>query len=267
MHDDLASSDGISAGGVRGALADTVAVICGATGGIGAGVAREFALAGATVMVHYRTQAEAANRLAADIAASGGIASTHAADLVDPDAVSELLTATVAEFGRIDSIVNCAGTQPVSPLDGMTLAEWRSVVDENAAAGFVITQAAVDVMRETGGSLTHLASIEGTHPAVGHAHYSAAKAAMIMFARSAAVEYGALGIRVNTVSPGLIDRPGLTADWPDGVQRYRAAAPLGRLGTPADIGKACVFLASDSASWITGTNLVVDGGVASHATW
>lgn len=118
-----------------------------------------------------------------------------------------------------------------------------------------------------GGSIVHIASIEGSRPAVGHAHYSASKAGLIMFARSAALEYGARGIRVNTVSPGLIDRPGLDRDWPEGVARWHAAAPLRRLGCPEDIGDACVFLASPSASWITGHDLVVDGGVSAHPTW
>jgi NAD(P)-dependent dehydrogenase (short-subunit alcohol dehydrogenase family) len=118
-----------------------------------------------------------------------------------------------------------------------------------------------------GGSIIHIASIEGSQPAYGHAHYAASKAAIIMHARAAAIEYGPLGIRVNTVSPGLIARPGLEQDWPEGVGRWLAAAPLGRLGTGMDVANACLFLASPLASWITGHNLVVDGGMSAHPTW
>nr|WP_224059258.1 SDR family oxidoreductase [Streptomyces kanamyceticus] len=171
--------------------------------------------------------------------------------------------------GRLDAVVNCAGIQPVQALPGMTAADWRALAEANTTSAFSCTQAAAELMsrQDGGGSITHIASIEGSHPAPGHAHYSASKAALIMFARSAALEYGPLGIRVNSVSPGLVDRPGLADDWPDGVARWGRAAPLGRLGRPEDIGDACVFLASDAASWITGTDLVVDGGVGARPTW
>ncbi|HEU5008832.1 MAG TPA: SDR family oxidoreductase, partial [Jatrophihabitantaceae bacterium] len=152
----------------------------------------------------------------------------------------------------------------------LSSAEWQRVLDGNLTGVFACTQAAAAIMAASasgGGSITHIASIEGTQPAFGHAHYNAAKAAVIMHARAAALEYGPQGIRVNTVSPGLIARVGLEQDWPDGVARWRAAAPLGRLGTPSDVGDACVFLASPLARWITGHDLVVDGGVSAHPTW
>jgi NAD(P)-dependent dehydrogenase (short-subunit alcohol dehydrogenase family) len=110
-------------------------------------------------------------------------------------------------------------------------------------------------------------SIEGAQPAWSHAHYCASKAAVIHFARSAALEYGQFGIRVNSVSPGLIWRDGLDRDWPDGVTRFQRAAPLRRLGRPADVANACIFLASSMAEWITGHDLVVDGGVSVHPAW
>jgi NAD(P)-dependent dehydrogenase (short-subunit alcohol dehydrogenase family) len=123
------------------------------------------------------------------------------------------------------------------------------------------------VLGEQGGSITLIASVEGSRPARGHAHYASAKAGMIMLARSAALEYGAVGIRVNTVSPGLVERPGLDEQWPEGVARWRGAAPLGRLGRPEDIGDATVFLASPLARWITGHDLVVDGGMGVAPAW
>jgi NAD(P)-dependent dehydrogenase (short-subunit alcohol dehydrogenase family) len=118
-----------------------------------------------------------------------------------------------------------------------------------------------------GGSITLIASVEGSRPARGHAHYAASKAGVIMLARSAALEYGSAGIRVNAVSPGLVDRDGLAGDWPSGVAAWRRAAPLGRTGTTAEIGDACVFLASPMARWITGHDLVVDGGMSAVPAW
>lgn len=173
-------------------------------------------------------------------------------------------------MGQLTALVNNAGVQPTQPLPGMTAADWRAVVEANLTSVFACTQAAVEVMREgdvTGGTVTHIASIEASAPAALHAHYSASKAAVVMHARSAALEYGPYGIRVNTVSPGLIDREGLAEAWPEGVRRWREAAPTGRLGRPEDVGDACVFLASSLASWVTGHDLVVDGGVSARPPW
>lgn len=229
-------------------LTGTTVLVTGASGGIGAGVARRFAEAGATVLKH-------AHRADGDFLR---------ADLTDERACADLFAEAT---GTLNAVVNCAGVQPDQDLDGMTVADWRAVVDTNLVSAFAITQAAAKAMRDNGGSITHIASIQGTQPAAGHAHYCASKAALIMHARTAALEYGRFGIRVNTVSPGLIDRPGLADAWPDGVARWHAAAPLGRLGTPEDVGDACVFLASPYARWITGHDLVVDGGISARPTW
>lgn len=241
------------------------ALITGASGTIGAGIARRFADAGAELVLHYHRGAESAQRLAGEL---GARALTVAADLTDPEACTQLVGSAAEHLGGLDALVNCAGVQPVVPLPELDARSWRAVLDANVSSVFACTRAAAAVMAARGGgSVTHIASIEGSQPAVGHAHYSAAKAAVIMHARSAALEYGPSGIRVNTVSPGLITRPGLDDQWPEGVRRWRAAAPLGRLGTAADVGDACVFLASSLASWITGHDLVVDGGVSAHPTW
>jgi NAD(P)-dependent dehydrogenase (short-subunit alcohol dehydrogenase family) len=240
-------------------------LVTGASGGIGAGIARRFALAGADLVLQYHRGAEEAQRLASDL---GGGPLTVAADLTDPDACAQLVATAAAHLGGLDALVNCAGVQPVVPLPDLDARSWRAVVEANLTSVFACTQAAARVLAgQGGGSITHIASIEGTHPAFGHAHYSSAKAAVIMHARAAALEYGPQGVRVNTVSPGLIDREELATQWPAGVDRWRAACPLGRLGTPEDIGNACVFLASPMASWITGHDLVVDGGTSQHPTW
>ncbi|MER7399706.1 SDR family NAD(P)-dependent oxidoreductase [Streptomyces sp. NPDC000151] len=262
------------AGAAAGSLAGRVALVTGASGLIGGGIARRLARAGAAVVAHWYRGEEQAAALVKEITGAGGSALAVRADVTREEECRQLVDAAAAWRGRLDILVNNAGIQPVQPLAGMTAADWRRLSEANVTSAFCCTQAAVGAMTRgsgegagRGGSVVHIASIEGSRPAPGHAHYSAAKAALIMFARSAALEYGPLGIRVNTVSPGLIDRPGLEADWPDGVDRWTRAAPLTRLGRPEDVGDACVFLASDAASWITGTDLVVDGGVSARPTW
>ncbi|WP_112270683.1 SDR family NAD(P)-dependent oxidoreductase [Lentzea terrae] len=222
-------------------LSGKVVLVTGAGGGVGAGIASRFEAAGALVVRHR--------------------------GLTDGDlrtSAQRVVSKAFAEHGRLDAVVNNAGVQPVEPLPDMTVEQWQSVVDTNLTGPFAVTQAAAQFSVS---SITHIASVEGSHPAVGHAHYAASKAALIMHARAAALEYGPRGIRVNTVSPGLIARPGIEEQWPEGVARWEKAAPLTRLGTPEDIGNACVFLASDLASWITGHDLVVDGGVTARPTW
>ncbi|MET8165137.1 SDR family oxidoreductase [Streptomyces sp. NPDC005329] len=251
-------------------LAGRVALITGAGGGIGRGIALRFAQEGAAVALHCRTGTEAAHALAEAIADETGARAVvlAGADLTVEDECRRVV-AQAAEWGggRLDALVNNAGVQPVQDLPGMSAADWRAVVDTNLTSVFACTQAAAEVMRESGGTITHIASVEAGMPAPGHAHYAASKAAVVMHARAAAQEYGAAGIRVNTVSPGLIDRAGLAEAWPEGVRRWREAVAVGRLGRPEDVGDACVFLASPLASWITGHDLVVDGGVSARPTW
>ncbi|WP_254878359.1 SDR family NAD(P)-dependent oxidoreductase [Streptomyces sp. NA04227] len=250
-------------------LTGTTALITGASGLIGGGIARCFARAGAAVVLHHHCGENAARTLAEEITEAGGRATVLRADLLRPEECRRLVEEAAARHGRLDALVNNAGIQPVQPLPDMTADDWQQLQTADVTSAFACTQAAARIMagQADGGSITHIASIEASQPAPGHAHYNAAKAALVMFARSAALEYGPRGIRVNSVSPGLIDRPGLADDWPEGVRRWGAAAPLGRLGRPEDVGNACVFLASRAASWITGHDLTVDGGVSAHPTW
>ncbi|MGH3098109.1 MAG: SDR family NAD(P)-dependent oxidoreductase [Streptosporangiales bacterium] len=249
-------------------LGATVTVVTGAGGGIGSAIARSFAAAGAAVVAQYRGSRTAAETLVESIQRAGGRATSVRADITREDECEDMVATATREFGRLDALVNNAGVQPVQDLAAMTAEQWREVVDTNLTGTFLATQAAARVMREAGGgSITHIASIEGSHPAWSHAHYTASKAAVLAHAKSAALEYGRDAIRVNAVSPGLVDNGSLRTGWPEGVERWLHAAPLGRLGAGADIGNACVFLASPLASWITGHDLVVDGGASVHPTW
>ncbi len=246
-------------------LTGTTTLVTGASGGIGQGIALRFAEAGSAVAVHYHRGEASALALVERVEAAGGTAAAFTADLTDDGECHRLVEAAAAWTGRLDTLVNNAGVQPVEPLPGMSAESWRAVLDANLTSAFSCTQAAAEVM--SGGSVVHIASIEADRPAPGHAHYSSAKAALVMHARAAALEYGPRGLRVNAVSPGLVDRPGLGDAWPEGVRRWEQAAPLGRLGTPEDVANACLFLASPLAAWITGHNLIVDGGVSAHPTW
>lgn len=246
-------------------LGGTVTLVTGGSGGIGAGVALRFAAAGAAVAVAHRGGADRAADVVAAITGAGGRAVALAGDVTDDGDCARLVAACVDRFGRLDAVVAAAGIQPVADLATMPVAGWRAVLDVDATGAFTTLQAAAASLAD-GGSVTFVASIEGNRPASGHVHYAAAKAATIMLARGAAVEYGPR-IRVNTVSPGLVHRPGIEAEWPEGVARWRAMAPSGALVDPAAVGDACVFLASPMARSVTGHDLVVDGGMGAMPGW
>ncbi|HEX9067619.1 MAG TPA: 3-oxoacyl-ACP reductase family protein [Ktedonobacterales bacterium] len=243
-----------------------VALVTGAGSGIGAGIAARFAEAGALVMAHYHSSETGAHALVARIVASGGHAVAHQADLADPAAVERLASAAVDAFGHIDVLVNNAGIYPQADLLSMAPEEWERIIQTNLRSVFLCTQAAARQMIAlgTGGAIVNITSIEAENPAPGHSHYNASKAGVLLFTRAAASELGSHGIRVNAVAPGLIWKEGIETSWPDGVRRFQAAAPLGRLGMPEDVADACLFLASPAARWITGASLTVDGGVMTH---
>lgn len=245
-------------------LSGRVIVVTGAGGNIGTGIARRAQAAGATVVAHTRSSP-------VDHLTGGGgpPVTTVAADLTAPGGARMVVDAALAAHGRIDGLVNNAGIQPVVPFAELPDRDWVEMIDTNLTAVHRLTHAVAGQLTEAGrpGSIVHIASIEAHHPTALHGHYATAKAGLVMHARAAALAHGPAGIRVNTVSPGLIEAPGLKEQWPEGVERWLAAAPLGRLGTAADVGDACVFLLSDLARWITGAELVVDGGVLTHPTW
>jgi NAD(P)-dependent dehydrogenase (short-subunit alcohol dehydrogenase family) len=244
-------------------------LVTGASGGLGGGIASRFAQAGADVVVAYRTNQGGAHAVVKGIESAGRRALALQADLSQSAGVAALVDKTIQAFSALDVLINNAGAYPVSALLDMSETEFDQVIADNLRSVHLCTQAAARAMiaRGRGGAIVNVASIEAHNPAPQHSHYVAAKAAVVMYTRSAALELGGQGIRVNCVSPGLIWREGLERDWPDGVHGYLGAAPLGRLGQPDDVADACLFLASPAARWITGADLVVDGGVLTHRVY
>jgi len=245
-------------------LAGRVAIVTGSSGNIGGGIARRLHEAGASVVVHASGRLEAAEALAAEL---GDRAAAVAGD-VERDAPA-ICRSAIDAFGGLDVVVNNAGIQPVASLVSIDPDAAAEMLRVNVGGVIAMTREAAAVMvgRAAGGAIVNVSSIEGLQPAFDHSHYAASKAAVIMHTRAAALELGPKGVRVNCVSPGLIDVDGLEEAWPEGVARWHAAAPLQRLGQPADVADAVLFLASDAARWITGANLVVDGGVLTRNTW
>jgi NAD(P)-dependent dehydrogenase (short-subunit alcohol dehydrogenase family) len=237
-----------------------VVVVTGAGSGLGQGVARRFAAAGARVVVHYRRAAAGATALVDAIGRDRAVAVE--ADLTRPDEAASLVAAAVRDFGRLDALVNNAGIYPLAGVLEMSPAQWDEVVAANLTSVFLCTQAAARQMvaQGGGGAIVNVTSIEARSALPSHSHYSSTKAAADAHTRAAAQELGPHGIRVNAVAPGLIWREGIEEMWPEGVARWLDVAPLRRLGRPEDVADACLFLASPAARWVTGATLPVDGG-------
>ncbi|MGB6118832.1 MAG: glucose 1-dehydrogenase [Mesorhizobium sp.] len=250
-------------------LTGRTAIVTGASGGIGGGIARRFAEAGANVVVHFNGNKAGADAVAASIAKAGGKAQALQADISTTAGATALIEAAAAQFGGVDILVNNAGQQPVHMLVDTTENDFNGIMTANLTGPFLLIQKFAEKLRAAGkpGAVVNIASIEGHNPAPGHAHYASSKAALLMFTRAAALELGQYGIRINSVSPGLIHRDGIEEGWPEGVGRWKSAAPLGRLGQPEDIADAALFLASDAARWISGADIIADGGVSARSTW
>lgn len=239
-------------------IAGETVLVTGASGNIGQGIARRLAEAGAAVVVHCYRNRESAERLAGDINARLVVQG----DLGNAAEVDEVITSAAPTM-----VVNNAAAQPVQSLEDMAIGDWQAMMSANLDGPFLVTQRAAEAWGDDGGAIVNIASIEASDPAAGHAHYATSKAGLVMFSRAAALEYGPRGIRINCVSPGLIESDGLADAWPEGVARWQERAPLGRLGTAQDVADAVLFLLSPAARWISGTNLVVDGGMSAQSRW
>jgi len=241
-------------------LSGETVLVTGASGNIGGAIARRLAEAGATIVAHYHRNEAAAVELINKL----GRGQAVQADLADESAVEQMF-----ESIRPSLVVNNAAAQPVTGLADMTFAEWREVLGANLDSAFLVSRRAALAWIAAGepGAIVNIGSIEGLDPAAGHSHYATSKAGLAMLTRAAALEFGSANIRINCVSPGLIDRDGLASDWPEGVARWHDRAPLGRIGSPIDVADAVLFLLSPAARWISGANLSVDGGMSAQSKW
>ena len=244
-------------------LEDKIAVVTGASRGIGRAIAETLAAEGATVVVNYQTNAEAAEAVVSAITAAGGRALAIRADVSDTAAAEGLIKAAIDAYGHIDIVVNNAGTTRDTLLLSMKEEQWDVVMATNLKSVFNVCKAAARPMlrRKQGGRIINISSVSGIVGQPGQTNYAASKAGIIGFSKSLAKELGSRGITVNVVAPGFV-LTDLTAGLSDElVQQTLGYIPLGRWGQAQEIAHAVAFLASDRASYITGEVLRVDGGI------
>ena len=260
-------------------LEGKVALVTGGASGIGAETARLFALHGAKVLV-ADSNAALGKAVAQEIERAGGTALFRALDVCQEAEWIAVIEATEKSFGRLDVLANIAGisgrdptqniqmTQTAGPrLAEQTLEQWNLIMQVNATGVFLGTKYAIAPMqRAGGGSIVNISSICGIVGSFGNAAYHASKGAVRIFSKAAAIQYAGDRIRVNSIHPGFVDtpmtRPGHAN--PEVAKKRLEATPLGRFGTPADIAMGCLYLASDEASWVTGSELVIDGGMTAN---
>ena len=244
-------------------LSGSTAVVTGGAGGIGTAICQVLARAGAHVGIHYRSSEDGALALKEQINRTGGNATPVYADVTSKTDIESMFDAVCAETGTVDILINNAGVYPASAFLDISEDEYELMMDANVRSVMLCTQAFARRLtgQGSGGAVVNIASVAASGVLDMHSHYCAAKSAVVMFTRAAARELGGHNIRVNAVSPGLIWRDGLDEGWPEGVARYKQAAALNRVGQAEDIANACLFLVSAASKWITGIDLVVDGGV------
>ena len=244
-----------------GRLDGKVALVTGAARGQGEAEARLFSAEGAAVVLADVREAEG-TKVAAEIAGAGGSAAFALLDVTSPDAWKAAVADAVASFGKLDVLVNNAAIwRGEGGIEDITSENWDDLLNVNAKAALLGMQAAIPEMRRAGGgAIVNVGSTLAMHGAARSAAYSAAKAALVVLTRSAAVQYAAEGIRVNLIHPGSIDTPMLREGTGGKHLDIAARIPLGRLGQPIDIARGALYLASDEASFVTGVQLVIDGG-------
>lgn len=248
------------------------ALVTGATGGIGRGIC--FALIEQArkddLRIHISAAAsqpgERLDRLLDELRATGATASGVAGDITDPAECLALVAQAQAQGGDLTALVCNAGASGPGRLADLPVAQWDRTFNLNTRSAWLLAQAAREQLARTRGSITAVASMSGLTPHPGYGAYSAAKAALIMLCRQLAQEWASDGIRVNTVCPGMIRTPLTEAVYQDEttLQQRQALVPLGRIGRAEDVGAAVAYLASAAASYVTGQNLVVDGGISDH---
>lgn len=239
-----------------------IAIVTGASRGIGRSVAIALGKAGAKVVINYAGNHAAAEEVKATIEATGGQAIIVQADVANEEAVAALVKQTVETFGRIDILVNNAGITRDNLLMRMKETDWDAVMNTNLKGIFMCTKAVSRIMmKQKYGKIINMTSVVGLTGNAGQSNYAAAKAGVIGFTKSMAKELASRGINVNAIAPGFIDTDMTSVLSEQLKENLVAEIPAGRLGSPDDVAAATLFLVSDSANYITGQTLNVDGGM------
>jgi 3-oxoacyl-[acyl-carrier protein] reductase len=246
-------------------LAGKVAIVTGASKGIGASIARHLAGEGAAVVVNYASSKEGADRVVSEITGKGGRAVSVQADMAKPSDIRRLFAETNKAFGRLDVLVNNAGIYEFAALEAVTAEHFHKQFDLNVLGLIFATQEAVKHFGRDGGSIINIRSVVSTSAPPNSAVYSATKAAVDAVTRSLAKELGPRKIRVNSINPGMVETEGtksqgITAGENEFRRQFESLTPLGRIGQPGDIAPAAVFLASSESAWITGETFYIAGG-------
>ena len=245
-------------------LAGKVAVVTGASKGIGASIAKHLAAEGASVVVNYASSKAGADKVVADITAGGGKAVAVQGDVSKKADIDRLFVETKKAYGQLDVLVNNAGTYEFAPLEQVSEEHFHKQFNLNVLGLLLTTQEAVKYFSPAGGSVINISSVVGVNPLPNAAVYSATKAAVDAITKSLAKELGPKKIRVNSINPGMIETEGIHAsgfletEFPKLVV---SQTPLGRIGQPQDIGKVATFFASDDSGWVTGETLLISGGM------
>lgn len=245
-------------------LQGKIAVVTGASKGIGASIATHLAAEGAAVVVNYASSKEGAERVVAEIARTGGKAVAVQADVSRKAEVERLFTEAEKAFGGIDILVNNAGRYEFAPIEAVTEEHFHKQFDLNVLGPILTSQEAVKHFGSAGGSIINISSGASTLTPPNASVYSATKAAVDAVTKSLAKELGPRNIRVNAINPGMVETEGVHAAGfteSDFRKEVEARTPLGRIGQPQDVAPAVVFLASTDAAWITGETLMVAGGL------
>jgi 3-oxoacyl-[acyl-carrier protein] reductase len=248
---------------MSGSLSGKVAIVTGASKGIGAAIAKGLAEAGASVVVNYASSKEGADKVVAAIQKAGGKAVAVHGSVAKAAEVKRLFVEAHEAYGRLDILVNNAGVYAFQPLEDVTEAEFHREFDTNVLGPILATQEAVKRFGGEGGSVINISSVASTKGLPHATVYGATKGALDQITRNHAIELAPRRIRVNTIAPGGVETEGTHSAGvigSDFEKQMVADTPLGRLGQPDDIAKVAVFLASDAAGWITGERLVVAGG-------
>jgi 3-oxoacyl-[acyl-carrier protein] reductase len=245
-------------------LENKVAIVTGASKGIGAEIARRLAEAGAAVVVNYASSRGAAEAVVADITRAGGRALAVQADVARPAEVERLFAEATRAFGRLDVVVNNAGIYEFGPLEEVSAERFHKQFDLNVLGVLLASREALKHFDASGGSIVNISSIVSTLTPPNAAIYAGTKAAVDAVTRTLAKELGPRHVRVNAINPGMVETEGWHAAGfaeSDLRKQVEAQTPLGRIGQPRDVAPAVVFLASPEASWITGETLVIAGGL------